>query len=231
MISVTSFEGGNFLRILHPDGSLVRALALPDATIGLGCAVWSPDATHLACEGWDDAHPDRIGLYTVLASDGSALTRLTSPTDGMHDIPGDYSPDGTQIAFVHVTSDQRETGQLWMVNADGSNAHRVSDLQIGWGVRWSPDGRWIAGDSNRSLVIFDAADLSAAPRVIKLPGPGLGLPAFGASWSPDGSRLAFSVLARGSQPDIATIAIDGTDLWILTNDPAKEEFADWGLPQ
>ena len=130
-----------------------------------------------------------------------------------------------------MTSVQRETGQLWMVNADGSDAHLANDLEIGWGVRWSPDGRWIVGDSNHSLVIFGAADLSAPPRVVKLPGPGSGLPAFGASWPPDGTRLAFSILAKGSQPDIATIATDGTDLWILTSDPAKEEFPDWGLPQ
>jgi Tol biopolymer transport system component len=226
-ISVTSFEGGNFLRVLRPDGTLVRELKAPDATLGLGCDNWSPDGTRLVCEGWDDAHPDRIGAYTVRASDGGDLVRLTSPADQQHDIPGGYSPDGTRIAFVHVTDDAREQGQLWIMDTDGGNAQRANEATIGYGVHWSPDGRSIVGDGGGSLLIFDAGHLSNAPRRITIPNAG----AFGASWSPDGSRLAFSVVsAAGNSPDIATIATDGTDLQILTTDPAKEEIPAWGLP-
>jgi Tol biopolymer transport system component len=227
VISVTDFEDGNFLEILRPDGSLVRDLKAPDATLGLGCDNWSPDGTRFACEGWDDSHPDRIGMYTVRASDGGDLQRLTSPADHQHDIPGGYSPDGMRIAFVHVTSEATEQGELWIVNADGSDAHRASDVTVGYGTDWSPDGRWIVGDGGGSLLIFDASAPSSAPRRITFPDAG----AFGASWSPDGSRLAFSLVSAGrNTPDIATVAVDGSDLWILTSDPAKEEFAAWGLP-
>ena len=227
MISVTSFEGGDFLKVLRPDGTLVRELKSPDATLGLGCDNWSPDGTRLVCEGWDDAHPDRIGAYTVRASDGGDLVRLTLPADQQHDIPGGYSPDGTRIAFVHVTDDAREQGQLWIMNTDGSDAQRANEATIGYGVHWSPDGRSIVGDGGGSLLIFDAGRLSSAPRRITIPNAG----AFGASWSPDGSRLAFSLVsAAGNSPDIATIATDGTDLSILTTDPAKEEMPAWGLP-
>jgi Tol biopolymer transport system component len=227
LISVTSFEDGDFLKILRPDGSLVRELKLPDATLGLGCDNWSPDATRFVCEGWDDTHPERIGAYSVRASDGGDLQRLTSPADHQHDIPGGYSPDGKRIAFVHVTDDAAEQGQLWIMNADGSDAHRASNATIGYHVHWSPDGKSIAGDGSGALLIFDAADLSSAPKRIEVRNAG----AFGAWWSPDGSRLSFSlVLNGGSSPDIATIARDGTDAWVLTTDPAKEEFPAWGLP-
>lgn len=210
------------------DGSDVRQLKAQDATLALGCAAWSPDGKRLACEGWDDASPDRVGMYTVRSSDGGGLTRITSSADHGHDIPGDYAPDGTRIAFVHVTDDPNEKGQLWIVNADGSGSHRASELTIGFGVAWSPDGRWIVGDGDGSLLIFDAADLSSAPRRITLPAAF----AFGASWSRDGSRLVFSLVPGGkNSADIATIAADGTDLWVLTSDPAKEEFADWGTSQ
>jgi Tol biopolymer transport system component len=227
VISVTSFEDGNFLRILRPDGTLVRDLKSPDATLGLGCDNWSPDGKRFVCEGWDDAHPERIGVYTVRASDGRDLRRLTSPADHQHDIPGGYSPDGTRIAFVHVTDDAAEQGQLWIMHADGSGARRANDATIGYHVHWSPDGQSIVGDGYGSLLVFDAGDLASAPRPITLPEAA----AFGAWWSPDGSRLAFSLVSAGSNsPDIATIATDGTDLQVLTDDPAKEEFPAWGLP-
>ncbi len=228
LISVTSFDNGDFLKILRPDGSLVRDLKAPDATLGLGCDNWSPDGTHLLCEGWDDAHPDRIGAYSVRASDGGGLKRLTSPADHQHDIPGGYSPDARRIAFVHVTSDAREQGQLWMMNSDGSDAHRANDATIGYHVHWSPDGRWIVGDGGGSLLVFDSGQLPSAPRRITVPSAAA---AFGAWWSPDGSHLAFSLVpANRSTPDIATIAADGTALSVLTTDPAKEEFPAWGLP-
>lgn len=227
-ISVTSFESGYFLRILRTDGSVVRVLKRPDSTIRLACDAWSPDASRLACEGWDTVHPDRIGLYSVRASDGGNLTRLTAPKDRHHDIPGDYSPDGTRIAYIHVTSASDETGELWLVNADGTAAHRASDLVVGTQVRWSPDGRWLVGDSMGSLVVFDAANPSAAPRMITI----LGQPATSPSWSPDGTRIAFTTIRIGeTNEDIATVAADGTDLQMLTGDPAKEGFPDWGLAQ
>ena len=101
---------------------------------------------------------------------------------------------------------------LWLCGSGGS--HRG-------------DGASIVGDGGAALLVFDTSDLSRAPRQIKVPNA----QAFGAWWSPDGSRLAFSLVsASGRLPDIATIATDGTDLQILTTDPAKEEFPAWGLP-
>ena len=227
VISVVSFDDGDFLKVLRPDGTLVRELKAPDATLGLGCDYWSPDGTRFVCEGWDDAHPERIGVYAVCASDGGDLKRLTTSADRQHDIPGGYSPDGKRIAFVHVTDDGREQGELLIMDADGGNAQRANEATVGYGVDWSPDGRSIVGDGGGALLVFDASDLSRAPMKIKVPNAG----AFGASWSPDGSRLAFSLASAGGRlPDIATIAIDGTDLQILTTDPAKEEFPRWGLP-
>ena len=46
-----------------------------------------------ACEGWDDSNPARNGIYTVRASDGGGLTRVTTSPGGGHDVAGDYSGD------------------------------------------------------------------------------------------------------------------------------------------
>ena len=61
--------------------------------------VWGLGAeAPMACEGWDDSDPSRAGIYTVRASDGPDLQRLTRERD----IPCDYSPDGTELAFIRT---------------------------------------------------------------------------------------------------------------------------------
>jgi hypothetical protein len=65
--------------IIAPDGTVQRVLDIPDDTLNAVCVVWSPDDRRLACEAWDDGDPSRSGIYTVRASDGGDLQRLTTP--------------------------------------------------------------------------------------------------------------------------------------------------------
>ncbi len=51
-----------------------------------------------------------------IGTDGTGLAQLTS--DGADDLYPAYSPDGTQIAFI---SYRTGTGQVWLMNTDGSN--------------------------------------------------------------------------------------------------------------
>jgi len=51
-----------------------------------------------------------------------------------------WSADGQHIAYVNRGSSAWNVDQ-WVVNADGSNAHKVSDGG-GWAC-WSPDGKWL----------------------------------------------------------------------------------------
>ena len=91
--------------IIAPDGTVLRVLDVPDPTLNLPCASWSPDDTRLACEGWDDADPTRAGIHTVGASDGGDLQRLTIPPEGMTDFAGDFSPAG-QVVFKRSVGDE-----------------------------------------------------------------------------------------------------------------------------
>jgi hypothetical protein len=104
--------------IIAPDGTVLRILDIPDPTLNLPCQVWSIDDGRLACEGWDDTDPARNGIYSVRASDGKDLQRLTSTPEGMADLPGDYSPTG-QFVFKRGAGDEGD-GPLMLLDAPGA---------------------------------------------------------------------------------------------------------------
>lgn len=74
------------------------------------------------------------------------------------DVPGPFSVDGTQVAFV---SDRSGSQQVWVAARDGSALHSVTRLQdatVNLGS-WSPDGRWLVFDAT----IAGNTDLYLAP--------------------------------------------------------------------
>jgi hypothetical protein len=59
-----------------------------------------------------------------------------------------FSPDGKQIAFIKIPDSQIPftVGELWVMDADGSNARELAaaDAGHGYAANWSPDGMMIA---------------------------------------------------------------------------------------
>lgn len=218
-------QGLIFVGLVNPDGSDYLRFDSRDPSMQLGCVAWSPDGSRLACEGWDDTDPTRNGIYTVRASDGGDLTRVTSSPDGAHDIPGDYSPDGRQIVFVAQTLDE-EQSTLTVVNVDGSNRHALIDRKVGQAPRWTPDGRSILTDASGSLLLVPVD--GGEPSPIKLDTDLAGIAQHGA-WSPDGEWIVFAARFTAAGWDIYIMRKDGTDLHQVTDTPGQEEDfgADW----
>jgi TolB protein len=72
------------------------------------------------------------------------LAQLTSgPED---DAVPNWSPDGTKIAFVRG---QGDSVNIWVMNADGTDVHRLTASGKDYDPSWSPDGRQIVFSSYR----------------------------------------------------------------------------------
>ena len=212
------------------DGSDLRLLdGVGDRSLNLGCSVFSPDGTRLACQGYSDFE---AGIYTVRAADGGGLRALTDEGG----IPSDYSPDGEQIVFLGEDVDAGltgdEAGTLFVVGSDGTNLREITEpnsVLANSYAGWSPDGEWIVfigADGTLGLVHPDGSEQHAIPL-----GPDVAIDGVtaGASWSPDGAWIAFSGRPAGEDnPDLYVVRPDGSELQQVTETPDVAEFQpDW----
>ncbi|HSL76621.1 MAG TPA: hypothetical protein VK867_06735, partial [Candidatus Limnocylindrales bacterium] len=189
------------------DGTERRVFSNPLSDGNLGCSTWSPDGTRLAVEGYNDADASFNGIFLANAADGSEVTRLTTNGVGYNDIPGDFSPDGQQLAYLHYTS--ANTATLWIADIATGSTRRVVTTAVDFGPTWSPDGQWILVDAGDHFLVVrpdgtDGYDLRPPASVGWVGDP---------QYSPDGTRILFHMAVKGSDKnDIYTMKVDGTDL-------------------
>ena len=130
-------------------------------------------------------------LWTV-PREGGAARRLSSPR-GNEMFPK-FSPDGTRIAF---SGNYDGNTDVYIVGAEGGSPARLthhpdSDLV----VEWYPDGAHVlyrsrmASSSGRFNRFFKQSIEGGLPKTLPLPYGEL------ASFSPDGSRIAFQFISR-----------------------------------
>lgn len=197
---VTGYYGQR-IELVSPDGQ--RSMGVPGTSGGIesetSSPTWAPDGAHLDYV-FEVSDPSRgpNGIYSI-GIDGS--DRHLVVQDG--EDPA-LSPDGSRLAYVKVTwqAPYGNRRDLFVANADGSEERRLT-----WtptldenNPAWSPDGRTIAFDTDRSepgnldvwVMNADGSDQHAVIASIALDA----LPAY----SRDGTKLAF-VSERTSKND------------------------------
>jgi len=225
-------DGTGLLRITNVQANQLAPSISPDGT---RVAFGESPYTGLSCKGCPES------LRTIRV-DGSAATTLTSPPDCTFDGPASWSPDGTQIMYVHSGCDTAPDAML--IAAGGGTP---TDLHVpAWTLAWGPTRiAYANGETNPTTVWTALPDGTARHRVAGI-GGGLTDPAWSAdgrlaylvgatvvvngskvalpfaqvrsiAWSPDGTRFLVTAKAKGTPTfDLYTVAIDGTDVQRLT---------------
>jgi Tol biopolymer transport system component len=149
------------------DGTQRTALALPmradNSTANVGAFAFSPDGATIVFSA-DAPLATAYDLYAtpVATWNPVRITAATLPnTNPPHNLAPQFSPDGTQVAFVadYITDNVTEA---FVAAVDGSGMHRVANFTItntdALQVQWTADGTalYVLGDLavNNDTTVF-----------------------------------------------------------------------------
>jgi DNA-binding winged helix-turn-helix (wHTH) protein/Tol biopolymer transport system component len=137
---------GKYLAYIDPRGTFVReiatdeshALPLPEG-LRVQNVSWFPDGSHLLAQAMSDRE-ETWNLW-IIPMLGGAPRKIMDDAVGAR-----VSPDGQQISFLRGEKQNYNSSQIWLMNADGSQAHAALDLPgfIVGAVVWSPDSKRLA---------------------------------------------------------------------------------------
>lgn len=239
LVTVYSPDNADFdVYRMNADGSDLTPV-LADPAYRDTQPVLSPDGTQIAFVRSAAPTPNGQGGYMfsggsdiyVMNTDGTHLVQLTQSLEAAasRDEPA-WSPDGARIAY---RSNEGGDLDVWIMNADGTNAHTLTEAGTYNGEPvWSPDGTKIAFDSDqgrpdRSIGLNIWVMNADGSDPIRLTDTDAG--DIVTSWSPDGTRIAFQRSVNHSDYawDVWVMNADGTGQHQLTDWVGRDGGARW----
>ena len=211
-------EDGWLCLVDADDSSLSKLVEIPSFSIS-----WSPDGGKIAAGCFD------YDIYTVDVGTGK-LKNLTNTPDIKESLPA-WSPDNDKIAFIVYDPPYCE---ITLMDADGSNQTTVTSKRgICEELAWSPDGEkvsytWYSEEKPgpegicRDICIVNLNDgsklnLTDSPKFDDRD----------LSWSPDGTKIAFSSRRQVVDIQIYVMNADGGQLSKLTTGNGSNYFPSW----
>ena len=219
----------------------LRTTCTPDSCLGDSAPAWAPDGNRLLFErAFGPIVKDNAAGVDLVAANADGtneqviLHYRTREAQRQEPHDAQWSPDGTRIAvtILNTTKKPRNGSAIYVLNADGSDLHRVTAMRLNAGnADWSPDGKRIAFNS-----FFEGQDF---PEIYTVRPNGTGLHrvrrepknsySFEPVWSPGGGRLAFVHGVAGPKPPhIWTMRKNGTGLRQATRGRRPDFGPDWG---
>ena len=171
-------KGDENLFVVHADGSETQVTdqlsgisRFPGSARPSGATI-SPDGMRIAFAGLttNEGLSCHHGALFAVDADGGPAERLWASQaagDGGIVRAPTFSPDGTKIAFADGYCDQNHS--VWVMNADGSDAHQIISSNIGplsathvQGLAWSAAGDRIALRVDEGIYAFatDGSDFT-----------------------------------------------------------------------
>lgn len=181
---------------------------------------WTPDSTKVVFGSI--GHGERDGDIYAMNADGTGGASPIAYADRDNLEPA-LSADGTKIAWIGQIDDYGVGEGLFTMNTDGTSLMNHTPFeQTDCCPDWRPDSTKLAyfrgtSDGGICLLNRDGTGLQCIENAGGQP-----------SWSPSGAQIAFST-GRDGNAEIYKMNADGTGDTRLTNNPAIDAQADWGV--
>jgi Tol biopolymer transport system component len=229
-------SNGDARGLFQLDVDTAAVSQLTDGTAGVLAAQWSPDGSRLAYVIEESSprseEPGPRYAIVIANADGSDPETIVDEADtgaaGPDIIDVTWSPDGSRIAYSgRVVVDGVARRTILIVNADGSGGTTAID-GLWTSVDWSPDGERLLvegfpgegheGQFDLYTISPDGSDLAQLTE-----------DAAGewASWSPDGTRIAFTSGDDDYHLDVFVMDADGSNRLRVTDWEGFDQSPAW----